>query len=373
MTTDMGKTVYRPIYDITKTYEENLARGPNKKYKASLKGPVKAGDFKILGFTVNSPFGTSACPAGADSRFIKATFDAGFDIVTTKTRRSVHYAPNLFPNIVHIVPGKMPEDQGFTALPIRKKAADSEYETLTIANSYGNNSLDPKYWIPDAQIANSYATEGRLLITSIIGTIQPGFTTEDYYKDFAKTAVLAKTSGANVIEINFSCPNVTNEGVLCYDPAAVLAICRLVKQVVGDTPIIAKIGFFPQEPAILLEAVIAPIAPYIAAVSAINTFAAPVTSEDGKQVLPGKGRLRAGISGHAIKDLGLDMTRRLHALRTKKHLDYEIIGIGGVLNAQDFHDYRAAGANAVLSATGAMWNPNLAHEIKNSLLTETRV
>jgi tRNA-dihydrouridine synthase len=33
--------------------------------------------------------------------------------------------------------------------------------------------------------------------------------------------------------------------------------------------------------------------------------------------------------------------------------------------AQDYFDYKKAGADAVMSATGAMWNPNLAHEIKN--------
>ncbi len=363
----MGKTAYHPIYDITKTFEENLARGPNKKYKASLEAPTNSGDFELLGFKINSPFGSAACPTGADSRYIKAMFDAGYDIVTTKTRRSVHFAPNAFPNVVHIVPGKMPEHQGFSELPHRKTAHSSEYETLTIANSYGNNSLDPEYWLPDAQTANSYATEGRLLITSVVGTIQPGFTPDDYYADFAKTAVLAKASGSQAIEINLSCPNVANEGVLCYDQEAVLTVCKLVKQAVGDTPVVAKFGYFPRQPNSLLAEIVVSIAPFITAISAINTFAAPIVDYQGKQALPGKGRLKAGISGHAIKDIALDMTRRLDALRSQKKLDFEIIGIGGVLTAPDFHDYRKAGANAVLSATGAMWNPNLAAEIKQSL------
>lgn len=367
MATDMGKTSYQPIYDITKTYEENLALGPNKKYKATLKAPKKAGEFTLLGYAIDSPFGSAACPTGADSRYMKAMFDTGYDIVTSKTRRSIYFAPNQFPNVVHIVPGKMSENQGFEKLADRMVAASSDYETLTIANSYGNNSVAPEYWVPDAKIANSYATEGRLLITSIVGTVQPGFTTEDYYTDFAKTAVLAKATGAQAIEINLSCPNVANEGVLCYDPAAVLAVCQLVKKAVGNTPVVAKLGYFPAEPHELFEEVISSIAPYVAAISAINTFAAPVLDNAGKQALPGEGRLKAGISGHAIKDLGLDMTKRLYEFRTKKKFNFEIISIGGVLTAADFQEYRAAGADAVLSATGAMWNPNLAAEIKNSL------
>ena len=363
----MGKPLYPPIYDVDKTYEENLAIGPNKKYKATLKAPIKVGDYTLLGFPVNSPFGSAACPTGADSRYIKTMFDAGYDIVTSKTRRSVQFAPNQFPNIVHIVPGKMAPGQGFRELSHRQVAKSSDYATLTIANSYGNNSLDPAYWVPDAREANTYVKPGQLLITSIVGTIQPGFTDEDYYKDFAKTALLAKAAGAQAIEINLSCPNVANEGVLCYSPRDVEAVVTLVKQAVGDTPVVAKLGYFPAEPAELLEQVLEPIVSYVAAISAINTFAAPVVTSDGQQALPGKGRLHAGISGHAIKDIGLDMATRLVALRARKQWSFEIISIGGVLTAQDFHDYLDVGADAVLSATGAIWNPNLAAEIKNSL------
>jgi tRNA-dihydrouridine synthase len=34
------------------------------------------------------------------------------------------------------------------------------------------------------------------------------------------------------------------------------------------------------------------------------------------------------------------------------------------MTPQDYFDYRQAGADAVMSATGAMWNPHLAQEIK---------
>jgi len=359
--------VYQPLYDITKSYEDNLSLGPNPHYKASSKPPTVKGDYHFLGFKVNAPFGSAASPTGADSQFIKVMFDNDYDIVTTKTRRSVHYHPNPFPHVVHIVPGKILKNQNFKELPDRTKAESSDYRTLTLANSYGNNSVDPKYWVPDAKKANSYAGDGQLLITNIVGTIQPGFSTADYYNDFAQTALLAKSSGAKVIEINFSCPNVMNEGVLCYDKTAVETITALVKRAVGDIPIIAKLGYFPPSEQTLLEEIAVSIDPYVGAISAMNTFAAPIYDQEGNQALPGKGRLKAGLSGQAIKDLGIDMTRRLHATRKKHKLNYEIVGIGGVLTAKDFDDYRQAGADIVLSATGALWNPNLANEVKRSL------
>jgi dihydroorotate dehydrogenase (NAD+) catalytic subunit len=366
----MVEPVYVPIYDISKSYEENLAIGPNSKYKATFKPPLLKKKYTLLGFKINSPFGSSASPTGADSRYIKAMFDNGYDIVTTKTRRSIHYLPNPMQHIVHIVPGRLEKDHDFEALPARETSLSSEYKTLTLANSFGNNSIDPKYWVPDSKKANDYAKDGKLLITSIVGTIQNGFTADDYYQDFVTAALLAKQSGARAIEINFSCPNVMNEGVLCYDKDAVATISKMVKTALGNTPILAKLGYFPSTQQTMLEEVIAGAAPYLSAISAINTFAAPIYDEQGNQALPGHGRLKAGVSGHAIKEIGIDMTSRLHKLRRQKGYEFEIIGIGGVLTPRDFQDYRNAGADAVLSATGAMWNPNLAAEVKKYLSAE---
>jgi len=47
-------------------------------------------------------------------------------------------------------------------------------------------------------------------------------------------------------------------------------------------------------------------------------------------------------------------------------MEYEIIGCGGVTVPADFKEYRDAGANVVMSATGAMWNPYLAKEIREA-------
>jgi dihydroorotate dehydrogenase len=57
------------------------------------------------------------------------------------------------------------------------------------------------------------------------------------------------------------------------------------------------------------------------------------------------------------------MVEKLNKIRQEKKLSYEILGVGGVMTADDYFEYRNAGADAVQSATGAMWNPNLAHDI----------
>ena len=43
------------------------------------------------------------------------------------------------------------------------------------------------------------------------------------------------------------------------------------------------------------------------------------------------------------------------------------MGVGGVVRPEDYRAYREAGANAVMSATGAMWNANLARDIASSI------
>ena len=58
------------------------------------------------------------------------------------------------------------------------------------------------------------------------------------------------------------------------------------------------------------------------------------------------------------------MVGRLDQLRQDNGYGYSILGIGGVTTPHDYFEYRSAGADGVMSATGSMWNPYLAQEIK---------
>ena len=102
-------------------------------------------------------------------------------------------------------------------------------------------------------------------------------------------------------------------------------------------------------------------------ISAINTIAAEIIDENGNRALLGEERLHSGVCGHAIKWAGLEMVDKLKKLRTEFNYSYKIIGVGGVCTPDDFFEYLNAGADFVMSATGAMWNPYLAREIKSRL------
>lgn len=351
------------FYDIFKSYEENFKLGPYGLKK--LKKPIfkkNKKNYTFLGIPVNLPFGIPAGPL-LNSKFVKSAFDFGFSVVHYKTQRSVPFLCNAYPNILFVdVTGKLTLKKAETPLRIKKNVGKNS-KGYSITNSFGNPSKGPKYWKSDMKKALKYAKKGQIMIASVVGTIQKSFTEKDYCNDFAKTALYAKQSGAKIIELNLSCPNVANEGVLCYSPKAVLQICKITKKTIGNTKLLIKIGYFSNSQQKLLENIVKNVSPFIDGVAAVNTISAPIVDRNGQQALPGPNRLKSGVCGAAIKWAGLDMVKRLVGIRKKLQKNFAIIGVGGVMTPKDYFEYRKAGADLVQSATGAMWNPYLAYEI----------
>ncbi len=354
------------LYDPAKTYEENFREGPFGEPVQQTAQSIGSPQTEVFGHKVHTPFGIPAGPL-LNSNYIRYAFEQGFDVLCYKTQRSVPFESNPFPNVLYVdIDGDLTLEKATQPL-VGKTSTERPTEEFSITNSFAMPSKGPDFWVEDMQKALSYQGEGQLLIMCVVGTIQEGFSKADYYRDFADTAELAVNAGARVIEANLSCPNVANEGVLCYTPEAVREICSQVKDRIGSVPLLIKVGYYAPEQQELLEKIVAENARYIDGISAINTIAAPVVNERGEQALPGPNRLKSGVCGAAIKWAGLDMTRRLQALRAKLGLDYAIVGVGGVMSAGDYHEYRDAGADLVQSATGAMWNPGLALQIKASM------
>ena len=182
--------------------------------------------------------------------------------------------------------------------------------------------------------------------------------------------------------MNTSCPNEGHNRLLCHDPHLVGRITEAVKNEIADRPLIIKLAYIPPvatEPwpqdsgagrytyarvtdDSTLELMVRQTVAHgtVQAIAAINTISARLVDAAGRQALPGAGRERSGVCGHAIRRAGLDMVARLAAIRERLGLDFAIIGVGGVVEPSDYDDYRAAGADAVMSATGAMWDARLA-------------
>ena len=351
-----------PFYDPNKTYEENFEQGP---FGAFTDGEVLENNskktFDFLGVKVNSPFGIPAGPL-INSNFCKAAFEKGFDICVYKTIRSAIFPCHPFPNILSV---KVEGDLTLETAQGKLLADDKYTEPLSITNSFGVPSREPSIWQADVKRALSYARDGQVLVLGFMGTVRENQTAEEFIADYALAAKQAKETGVKVLEINLSCPNIGNEGLVCYNLDMTERVCKAVREVIGDKPLILKVGYYKEYSDIEKLAEIAE--KYAQGISAINTISAEVVDKDGNQALPGKNRLRSGVCGASIKWAGLEMVKKLAQVRKEINGKFKIIGVGGVMNTDDFFEYRDTGADFVMSATGAMWNPYLAKEIKSQL------
>jgi len=352
--------LFDPIYDPKKSYQENFSEGPFGNY-ADQKVIENIGEpmYSFLGRPVYAPFGIGAGPL-PNARFVKAAWDKGYDIVTMKSVRTGEWQGHPFPNVLPVedkVVGEKEMVEGvFTA---------NEYkENLTVANSVGVPSLGADVWQKELKEAISLKGKGQVLINAFNGTDRnEGL--DAFIKDHIKGVEMLKDAGAEVIEINLSCPNEGNKGLLCFDVVNTKKILEAVNVIRGDTPLIVKIAYFKDKT--LLEDFVKNVGPLVDGIVAINTLGLRVKTKSGEQAFLGSGREVAGVSGYAIKWAGLEMVRALLDFRIKHNLGFAIIGVGGVLSATDYEEYISSGADAVLSVTGAMWNPYLAKEIKEHL------
>ncbi|MBI2314587.1 tRNA-dihydrouridine synthase [Candidatus Daviesbacteria bacterium] len=351
-----------PFYDPNISYEDNYERGP---FGAFTDGKVfeQTGEPQedFLGQKVYLPFGIPAGPL-VNSSFCKAAFEKGFDICVYKTVRSFVFPCHPFPNILAVkIEGDLTLEKAQAKL-----IADNNYsEPLSITNSFGVPSKDPSVWQEDAKKAVSYAGKGQVLVLSFMGTVREGQTPEDFVADFALAARLAKKTGAKVLEANLSCPNIGNEGLVCYNPDTTEKVSQAIRKEIGGIPLILKVGYYQNNED--LDKLVEVAGKYAQAIASINTIAAEVVDKDGNQALPGKNRLKSGVCGASIKWAGLEMVRRLKSKIKNQKSKLRIIGVGGVTKPEDYAEYIDAGADAVMSATGAMWNPFLAQEIKSNI------
>ncbi|MDO8460832.1 MAG: hypothetical protein Q7S38_00135 [bacterium] len=348
------------FYDHTISYEDNFEKGPPILYqKVHPKKRAIKKKSRFLGFDVNLSFGIPPGPL-LNSKFMKAAFDWGFDVSTYKTVRANIFPCHPFPNVLYVEPPKELHPDKTPRL-IARQTTKRNAEKFSITNSFGVPSKKPQEWQRDVKKALSHVGDGQLMILSFMGTVRENQTQQEFIDDFAKAAKYSFETGVKVVEANLSCPNIGNEGLVCYNLEVTRKVCKAIRKVIGKTPLILKVGYYKDEKSLVELAKIAN--EYAQAVAAINTLQIEVVDKNGNQALPGKNRLRSGVCGASIKWAGLEMTYKLNRLRKNNKYDFAVVGIGGVMTPKDYFEYKKAGADLVQSATAAMWNPHLAYEI----------
>lgn len=346
-----------PTYDTDKTYDENYANGPV--FDGPIPPPVELRRrWSFLGFDLAGPLGVPAGPL-LNSAYVDLYARLGWDVPVYKTVRGIARACHPAPNCLFIPPDMLGEDDALSIRAISPPPAS--VADLTITNSFGMPSKAPDEWMVDVQAAQAALRPGRLLIVSVAGT--PGAEGRDLVADFARTAALAKEAGAKVIEANFSCPNVVSgEGALYSDPVNSALVTAAIRREIGDVPLLIKIGSLAED---RLTEVVRANLPHVAGFAAINTVPLRVVDALGRQALPGEGRLQSGVCGAAIKAVATEATARLLRVREALRADYAVVSVGGVMTEDDIDARLEMGADLVMSATAAMWDPLLAHRWKS--------
>jgi len=173
---------------------------------------------------------------------------------------------------------------------------------------------------------------------------------------------LRSVSGLSAVEVNISCPNVENRGlVFACDPDASRRVIDGVRKTIGgELPIIAKLSPDVTDLPSIARGVVDAGAD---ALALINTVLGMVINLDSMR--PHLGGKTGGLSGPAIKPVAVRAIYQVHA--ALPHVP--ILGMGGVSNGRDALELILAGASGISVGTASFGNPTAFIQIRDELQT----
>jgi dihydroorotate dehydrogenase (NAD+) catalytic subunit len=184
--------------------------------------------------------------------------------------------------------------------------------------------------------------------------------TQKEYVELAKR--FDEVPGISGLEMNISCPNVKRGGIVFgCDPKMAYPLVHGVRKAT-KLPVIVKLS--PNVTDIGLMAKCSEDAG-ADAVSLINTIRAMAVNIHSRK--PELGNIVGGLSGPAIKPIALRMVWEV-----SRKVKIPIIGMGGIMKAEDAIEFILVGASAIQIGTANLVNPRagieILHGIKKYLL-----
>lgn len=171
---------------------------------------------------------------------------------------------------------------------------------------------------------------------------------------------LRSVAGLSAVEVNISCPNVENRGlVFACDPDASRRVIDGVRKTIGgELPIIAKLSPDVTNLPDIARGVVDAGAD---ALALINTVLGMVINLDTMK--PHLGGKTGGLSGPAIRPVAVRAIYQVHAALPTT----PILGMGGVASGRDALELILAGASGVSVGTASFGNPTALVKIQNEL------
>jgi len=171
---------------------------------------------------------------------------------------------------------------------------------------------------------------------------------------------LRSVAGLSAVEVNISCPNVENRGlVFACDPDASRRVIDGVRKTIGgELPIIAKLS---PDVTNLPEIARGVVDAGADALALINTVLGMVINLDTMK--PHLGGKTGGLSGPAIRPVAVRAIYQVHAALPTT----PILGMGGVASGRDALELILAGASGISVGTASFGNPTALVKIQNEL------
>ncbi|MFA5917996.1 MAG: dihydroorotate dehydrogenase [Candidatus Nanopelagicaceae bacterium] len=171
---------------------------------------------------------------------------------------------------------------------------------------------------------------------------------------------LRSVPGIAAVEVNISCPNVENRGlVFACDPDASRAVVDGVRRTLGgELPIIVKLS---PDVTDIVEIARGVVSAGADALSLINTLLGMVI--DTETMRPHLAGRTGGLSGPAIRPVAVRAIYQVHQAIPK----IPILGMGGVRTGSDALELVLAGASGVSVGTATFSNPMAVINVQNEL------
>lgn len=192
------------------------------------------------------------------------------------------------------------------------------------------------------------------LNTNVICNVAAG--TVDEYCECVK--ILDEQKVIKAFEINISCPNVKEGGLIFGNDINYASIITDRVRSVTKKPIIIKLS---PNTANIAEFARAAKENGADAVSAINTLVGAAFDIYSKK--PKLTNITGGLSGPAIKPVAI-----AKVFEISRKVDIPIIGIGGICDYKDVVEFMIAGATAIQLGTINFVNPYASNEIYDNLI-----
>ena len=177
-------------------------------------------------------------------------------------------------------------------------------------------------------------------------------------EEYGELAAKLDVKGVDAVEINVSCPNIKDGGLVFGTNAKSMA--QVVKEVKKNTSKVVITKLSPNVTSITEMAKAAEDAG-TDAISLINTLLG--MKIDIHRQRPVLGNVTGGLSGPCIRPVAVRM-----CYEVAQAVKVPIIGMGGIMCAEDAIEFFLAGASAIAVGTANFVNPALAETISLDIL-----